>query len=156
MAKLCGIQLSRPTAHNPTARGLVERFHRTLKAIIMCHGDQEWTEALPLVLLGICAAFKADLQASVAALVYGGPLRIPGELLTPTEDPVNPITQLRQHMNHLRPVPAAHHAPPGTFMHKDLHNCTHVFLRQGRTQHAGLWSPLTAAPTRSSFPEIEF
>jgi cleavage and polyadenylation specificity factor subunit 1 len=51
LAKLCGIQLSRTTAYHPAANGLVERFHRTLKAAIMCHADQNWTEALPLVLL---------------------------------------------------------------------------------------------------------
>ncbi|XP_023711055.1 uncharacterized protein LOC111866385 [Cryptotermes secundus] len=61
---MCGIQLSRTTAHQPAANGLVERFHRTLKAAIMFHADQQWTEALPLVLVGIRTAFKEDLQAS--------------------------------------------------------------------------------------------
>jgi cleavage and polyadenylation specificity factor subunit 1 len=139
LARLCGIQLSRTTAHHPAANGLVERFHRTLKAAIMCHADQQWTEALPLVLLGIRTAYKADLQASVAELVYGEPLRIPGELLTPTADPVDPahlITQLRQHMARLRPVPAARHASPATFVHKDLRDCTHVFLRQDALRRA--------------------
>jgi cleavage and polyadenylation specificity factor subunit 1 len=37
LARLCGIQLSRATAHHPAANGLVERFHRTLKAAIMYH-----------------------------------------------------------------------------------------------------------------------
>jgi cleavage and polyadenylation specificity factor subunit 1 len=69
LARLCGIQLSRTTAYHPAANGLMERFHRTLKAAIMCHADQQWTEALPLVLLGIRTAFKKDLQASVAELV---------------------------------------------------------------------------------------
>jgi cleavage and polyadenylation specificity factor subunit 1 len=90
-------------------------------------------EALPLVLLGIRTAFKTHLHAPVAELVYGEPLRIPGELLTPTTDPVDPahlVTQLRQHMVHLRPVPAARHSSPATFVHKELHSCTHVFLRQ--------------------------
>jgi cleavage and polyadenylation specificity factor subunit 1 len=53
LARICGIQFARTTAHHPAANGLVERFHRTLKAAIMCHADQQWTEALPLVLLGI-------------------------------------------------------------------------------------------------------
>jgi cleavage and polyadenylation specificity factor subunit 1 len=53
LAKLCGIQLSRTTAYHPATNGLVERFHRTLKAAIMCHADQNWAQALPLVLLGI-------------------------------------------------------------------------------------------------------
>jgi hypothetical protein len=33
-------------------------------------------------------------------------------------------------MTRLKPVPATRHANPGTFVHKDLHTCTHVFLRQ--------------------------
>jgi cleavage and polyadenylation specificity factor subunit 1 len=38
LAKLCGIRLSRTTAYHPTANGLVERFHLTVKAAIMCRG----------------------------------------------------------------------------------------------------------------------
>jgi cleavage and polyadenylation specificity factor subunit 1 len=139
LAKLCGIQLSRTTAHHPAANGLAERFHRTLKAAIMRHADQQWTEALPLVLLGIRTSFKEDLQASVAELIYGEPLRIHGELLTPTANPVDPahlITELRQHMTRLRPVPAARHTTPATFVHHDLQKCTHVFLRQDATRRA--------------------
>jgi cleavage and polyadenylation specificity factor subunit 1 len=139
LAKMCGIQLSRTTAHHPAANRLMERFHRSLKAAIMCHTDQQWTEALPLVLLGIRTAFKEDLQASVAELVYSKPLRIPGELLTPSANPVDPallITELCQHMPHLRPVPAARHAFPDTFVHSDLEKCTHVFLRQDTTRRA--------------------
>jgi hypothetical protein len=89
----------------------------------MCHADQQWTEALSLVLLGIRTAFKEDLQASVAEFVYGVPLRIPGELLTPTAEPVDPahlITAFRQHMARLRALPAARHTSPSTFVHSDL------------------------------------
>jgi transposase InsO family protein len=73
LAKMCGSQLSRTTAHHPAANGLVECFHLTLKAVIMCYADQQWTEALPLVFLGICMSFKGNLQASVSELVYGEP-----------------------------------------------------------------------------------
>jgi hypothetical protein len=55
----------------------------------------------PLVLLDIRSSFKADLQASSAELVYGEPLRIPGEFLTQiahTVEPAHLITHLRQHM----------------------------------------------------------
>jgi cleavage and polyadenylation specificity factor subunit 1 len=132
LAKLCGIQLSRTTTYHPAANELLERFHWTLKAAIMCHADQHWTEALPLVLLGIRSSFKADLHASSTELVYGEPLRFPGEFLTQTAHPVEPahlVTQLRQHISHLRAVPVTRHSRPGTFVHKDLYNCTHVFLR---------------------------
>jgi hypothetical protein len=61
LAKLCGIHLSRTTAYQPAANGLVERLHRTLKAAIMCHANPQWTDALPIVLLGIRTAFKEHL-----------------------------------------------------------------------------------------------
>ncbi|PNF35431.1 hypothetical protein B7P43_G01750 [Cryptotermes secundus] len=112
----------------------------------MCHADQHWTEALPLVLLGIRTAFKEDLQASVAELVYGEPLRIPGELLTPTAEPVDPahlITQLRQYMARLRPIPATRHASPATFVHSDLEKCTHIFLRALKPPYSGPYQVLS-------------
>jgi hypothetical protein len=94
--------------------------------------------ARPLVLVGIYTSFKEELQASVAELVYGESLRIPGELLTPSANPVDCvllITELCQHMARLRPVPAARHASPATFVHKDLEKCT-VFLRQDAMHRA--------------------
>jgi cleavage and polyadenylation specificity factor subunit 1 len=47
LTKLCGIKLFRTAAQHAAASGLVERLHLTLKAAIMCHADQKWTEALP-------------------------------------------------------------------------------------------------------------
>ena len=52
-----------------------------MKAAIICHADEQWTEALPLVLLGICTDYKEDLQSSTAELAYGELLRVLGELL---------------------------------------------------------------------------
>jgi cleavage and polyadenylation specificity factor subunit 1 len=46
LARLCGFQLSRTTAYHPAANGLVEHFHRTPNLAIMCHANQQWTEAL--------------------------------------------------------------------------------------------------------------
>jgi len=132
LANACGIHLSRTTAFHPAANGFVARMHRTLKATIMCRAQERWTEARPLV-LGMRTAFKEDLQASVAELVYGLPLRILGEFLAAsptTRDPSELITQLLHHFEELRPVPAARHASPAVFVHKDLADSTHIFLRQ--------------------------
>ena len=139
LAKMCGIHLCRTTPHHPAANGLVERLHRTLKAAIMCHADEKWTEALPLVLLGIRTAYKEDLQSSAAELVYGEPLRVPGELLISAAPKVETsafLQQLRHHMDQLRPTPAARHASPASFIHKDLRDSTHVFLRQDAIRRA--------------------
>jgi hypothetical protein len=92
-----------------------------------------------LVLLGIRTAYKEDLQASVAELVNGEPLRIPSELLNLTAEPVDPahlISDLRQHMARLRLVPAARHTSPSTFVHSNLERYTHVFLHQDTTRRA--------------------
>jgi hypothetical protein len=51
-------------------------------------------------------------------------------------DPAHLINELRQHMAHLRPVPAARHTSPSTFVHSDLESCTHVFVRQNTTRRA--------------------
>jgi transposase InsO family protein len=139
LVKMCGIQLRRTTPKHPAANGLVERLHRTMKAAIICHADEKWTEALPLVLLGIRTACKEDLQSSAAELVYGEPLRVPGELLVPSAPKVETsvfIQQLRRHMDQLRTTPAARHASPATFVHKDLRDSTHVFLRQDAIRQA--------------------
>jgi cleavage and polyadenylation specificity factor subunit 1 len=47
LARLCGMQLSQTTAHYPAANGLVERFHQSLKAAIMCHADRQWQRRFP-------------------------------------------------------------------------------------------------------------
>ena len=138
LAIMCGNNLSHATAFRLAANGLVERMLRSRQAIIMWRAQERWTEALSLV-LGMCTAFK-DLQASVSELVYGEPLRIPGEHLAapPTIGDLSElITQPLHHFEQLRPVPEARHALPDVFVHKDLADSTHVFFRQGEE-----WRPL--------------
>ena len=55
-----GTTRCRTTSYHPQANGLVERFHRQLKAAIKTHATAPWTESLPLVLLGICTALRGD------------------------------------------------------------------------------------------------
>jgi hypothetical protein len=89
------------------------------------------TAALLLYILGLRTDIKEDLPASVAELVYGESLLIPGELLaaTPiTGDPSELITQLRRHFEQLRPVPAVRHTSPPVFVHKDLAESAHVLF----------------------------
>ena len=139
LARMCGAHLTRTTPQHPAANGLVERLHRTMKAAIMCHADDQWTEALPLVLLGLRTTYKEDLQSSAAELVYGEPLRVPGEFLVPAAPTVEAPTfvqQLRRFMDQLRPTPAARHSSQATFVHKDLRDASHVFLRQDTTRRS--------------------
>jgi cleavage and polyadenylation specificity factor subunit 1 len=131
---LTGTTHIRTTAYHPAANGMVERFHRQLKAAIRCH-HRRWTEALPLVLLGIRSSWKEDLDATVADMVYGQPLRLPGEFLTPqTPGDGNPnaalfVRQLKQSFEDLRPCHVERHGDNKVFVFKDLASCSHVFIR---------------------------
>jgi cleavage and polyadenylation specificity factor subunit 1 len=44
LTKLCESKLFLITVYHSAAKGLMKRFHRTLKAAIMCQADQRWTE----------------------------------------------------------------------------------------------------------------
>lgn len=92
---LLGTTHWRTTAYHPAANGLVERFHRQLKAAIKCHGDERWSDALPVVLLGIRAAYCLDL-GSAAELVYGENLRLPAEFFADsTRGDAEPVEMVR-------------------------------------------------------------
>lgn len=134
LAKTVGFQHKRTTAYHPSCNGLIERFHRQLKASITCHADHNWVEILPLVLLGIRSAFKEDLQTSSAELLYGEPLRLPGEFFDPgppcTTDMSDFTARLRSFAENLKPVPASRHSTQKVFVFKDLDTADQVFLRE--------------------------
>ncbi|CAK1584942.1 unnamed protein product [Parnassius mnemosyne] len=136
LSKIIGFKHRRTTAYHPASNGLVERFHRQLKTAITCHADSNWTESLPLVLLGIRSAFKADLQCSSAELVYGEPLRLPGEFFESTVSTTTDITdftaRIRSVCEKLQPRPASRHNKNKIFIYWDLANSSHVFLREDR------------------------
>ncbi|XP_063530698.1 uncharacterized protein LOC134741736 [Cydia strobilella] len=134
LSELAGFVHKRTTAYHPACNGIVERLHRQLKAAITCHAGSTWVESLPLVLLGVRNAFKEDLQASSAELVYGQPLRMPGEFFNPGADPFPDVTdylsRLRTFTKNLRPTPASRHVSQRrTFIFNDLATSSHVFLR---------------------------
>ena len=131
----------RTTAFHPAANGLVERFHRQLKAALSIRSPLPWDETLPLVLLGIRTALKEDLKCSTAELVFGTTLRLPGEYISPSAqaditDMGNYAYRLRFHMRRLAPVQPRPQSRR-VFVHKDLDGCSHVWVR-----HDGVRRPL--------------
>jgi transposase InsO family protein len=140
LAKISGFKHRRTTAYHPACNGLIERFHRQLKAAITCHAQENWTEALPLVLMGVRSAYKEELQASSAELVYGEPLRLPGEFFQPSTDTTSDLTdftaRLKNITEKLRPVPTSRHGQKKPFVFKELASSTHVFLREDAVRGA--------------------
>ena len=143
--RLLGCEHIRTTAYHPAANGLVERFHRQLKASLRAHEDPRWTERLPLTLLSIRSTIKEDLGCTAAELVYGTTLRLPGDLFqTPEASTVSPSTyaeRLRQYMAQTKPQPTRQHAWSAKVPH-DLHTCSHVFVRCDATRRP-LQAPYT-------------
>ena len=134
LSKMLGTNRLRTTSYHPASNGLVERFHRTLKAALKAHDEpHRWSEFLPLTLLGIRTTVKTDLNCSPAEMVYGTTLRLPGQFVapeppTPMLDPSSYVERLRQHMHSLAPTRTR--AQQGkTNVPKDLASASFVFVR---------------------------
>lgn len=131
---LTGTTWLRTTAYHPQANGMVERFHRQLKAAIKCYSNDRWTEVLPTVLLGLRAAWRNDLQATAAELIYGETLRLPGQFLDhqipdETGNTADFVRGLRRHFDDLRPVKGTRHGERKPFVFKDLATAENVFVQ---------------------------
>ncbi|CAH8430967.1 unnamed protein product [Schistosoma haematobium] len=148
LTTLLGITRFRTTAYHPQANGLVERFHRQLKASLSAANVSQWTDALPLVLLGIRNAVKADIGYTAAQLVYGTTLRLPGEFVDPSSSSM--IMDLTSYTNRLtnamRSVKPVSTRPQSTdvFVQPDLRHSTHVFVR--RYSHRRPFEPAYEGP----------
>lgn len=137
LSNMMGCKQMRTSAYHPSSNGLVERWHRTLKAAIMCRRNvnevNKWSEYLPTILLGLRTCYKEDIKSSAAEMLYGTTLRIPGDFFTEEEFPADPemfIEKHREYMRRIQPRSTAHHARHTPFAHEDLFTCTHVFVRE--------------------------
>ena len=131
---LLGTCRTRTTSYRPQCNGLVERFHRHLKAALKCHPHPgAWNAMMPLVLLGIRASLREEFQCSSAELVYGTTLRLPSEFFQPPPSmPSVPVYVqfLRDVLQNIRPSavgPRQSNRP--VYVPKDLSTCDFVYIR---------------------------
>ncbi|GFT20475.1 uncharacterized protein TNCV_2183311 [Trichonephila clavipes] len=71
-------------------------------------------------------------------IVYGVSLRLPAEICTDTSSmPLDYgfVQQLKNHMNHLKPLSTSTHGFSKIFVHPKLDDCSHVFLRVDKVSH---------------------
>ena len=132
LMQLLGTKRIRTTAYHPIANGLVERLHHQLKASLKAQPDpSNWTESLPMVLLGIRTAVKEDIHCTAAEVVYGTTLRLPGQFFSASSSDIDPTSYVQRLKSTMQQL----HAPPVRPHHRTVHipdsltTCTHVFIR---------------------------
>lgn len=133
LGKSLGSRLHFTTAYHPQANGMVERFHRSMKASLRSTlSDGDWLKKLPWVLLGLRTTVKEDLDRSPADIVYRQQINLPGNVTDRAPAPINSPT----------PTPAAHHGESRAYIPPGLETCKSVWLRNDRT-HGSLDPPYT-------------
>ena len=145
VAQSLGARLHRTTAYHPQSNGLVERFHRSLKAALRARlTSPAWMEELPWVMLGLRTAPKEELGVSVAEMVYGAPLTVPGSFVGPASSPeaAEHLLRMRQVAGRLVPAPDAWHGVPGSALDRTLDDAEFVFIRRDAS-HGPLQTPYT-------------
>ena len=151
-----GIQSHTTTAYHPQGNGLVERMHRQLKGSLRARlVDSSWQDCLPLVLLGLRSAWREDPDTSPAQMLYGTPLRLPGEFVPSPEFNSLPssssfVSEFQARMKVQRPAPSCHHpSKSSTYVPSSLRTATMVLIR-----HDGVRRPLQK-PYDGPFPVLE-
>jgi len=137
VATKLGVRTNFTTSFHPQANGLVERFHRSLKAALRARLTREsWTFELPWVLLGVRSTPRDDANVSPAEVVFGAPLRLPSDLPTTSAPAIEEFVEnLKEAMKRATPVPATHNNDKQKFyVPKDLLDCRHVWLRIDRVK----------------------
>ena len=135
LQQVLGVCHNVATAYHPQANGMVERFHRSLKAALKARLDgPHWMDELPVVLLGIRSTWKDSINAAPAQFVYGTNIRIPGDFLPP---PVadkqvpnnNFVRELQHRLQKLTPPPPAWNGQPRSYIPSDLQTTKEVYVR---------------------------
>lgn len=132
LTQFLGSKIKFSTSYHPQSNGLVERFHRTLKAAISCQEESQWTKVLPLILLGLRSSIKYSLNYSPAEMIYGETLHLPGQFFNESKSQVNAndfVSHLQTVMSRIKPLPSSNNSKPIVFVNKNLQQSSHVWIR---------------------------
>ena len=152
LAESLGCKIHHTTAYHPQANRLVERFHRSLKVALRARLTTEsWVDDLPWVLLGLRTMPKEDLGTTVAEMVYGEPLAVPGTFVATSQnaEAAEHLQRMREMAGRLVPAPDAWHGTRPASGSGRLEDAEYVFVRRTRrTDHnkrrtqdrTGCWS----------------
>ena len=95
-------------------------------------GSGNWLDHLPFVLLGMRTSVRQDSKCSPADLLFGAPLRLPGDMFVPS----SPLpmasdfaARLRSVLGSSCPMPVVPHGVRPSQVDPSLMTTTHIFLR---------------------------
>ena len=145
LTELLGAKIHHTTAYHPQANGLVERFHRSLKAALRAHlMTTAWLDDLPWVMLGLRTTPKEDMGVSVADMVYGMPLTVPGAFVVPCNNPdaADHLRRMRDIAGRLVPAPDSWHGTRTATTARGLREAEYVFVPWDAS-HGPLQTPYT-------------
>ena len=138
LMQFLGIEHRTTLAYKPEQNSLIERFNRTLKSALRSMEDpRNWYAYLGYILLGLRSSLKEDLGMSASEMIYGTPLRLPGQLVDPrisksTTDPHTYVNGLIRYFMSLRATQTRVQACKEPYVPSQLERCTHVYMRIDR------------------------
>ena len=143
LCNFLGIKHSLTTAFHPQSNGLVERFHRTLKASLRARLDNpRWTIDLPLVLLGLRSSPR---DSDGVSSIYGTTLCLPSEFISTSLMPPDLILkQFRSVIDHTAPPLTEPRRSVAPKISSELLKSEFVFVK--RQSHAHPLSPQSTGP----------
>lgn len=98
----------------------------------MCKDAANWSDQLPLILLGLRSVLKKDINASAAELTYGTNLRLPSEIFSPSKEVPRSefVVTIKEAMNDIWPAESKPHGKTPPFIHGALQTSTHAYVRR--------------------------
>ncbi|EDW36613.1 GL15995 [Drosophila persimilis] len=104
LANMLGREHIHTTPNHPQSNGMIEPWHWSMKASLMCQPDVSWIKLLSTVMLGLRTCFKEDIKATVAEMLYGCTLRLPNEYFSEVDVPSKPLDFASQFMRRMQVV----------------------------------------------------
>ena len=132
ICQLMGVKQVWTTAFHPQSNGLVERFHRSLKASLRARlAGHDWISHLPWILLGLRAAPRDHSDVSAAEFLYGETLCLPGQFVDGFSPPSDDfLRRYRSLLAGITPPPFLHNSTPSAIVPSSLQTVPMVFVRK--------------------------
>ena len=85
VCRILGVEKSRTTALHPQSDGMIERFNRTLEAILamfVSDNQRDWNQCLPYVMTAYRTSVQETTGCTPSEMMMGRDNRLPTDLLT--------------------------------------------------------------------------